>query len=310
MLRSLGSGLVTTCAAVSAAAACEGRLVKDEAVYEAPLCLPATPARVVVLDASFGLGVGLDVDLPIVGAPLDRMSDEALKSRAEDEGVTSLGFVTEPSLETIVALEPDLIVGFVGSESMASGVYPQVSQLAPTLLYIDTDWRDFYHLMAGFTGQTDEVEQRFAAFDDRLADVRARMPETVVSVLRITSWDFQVYLDSPDGYAPFNIMRQAGVERTDFETTDDPTVAMKRPDWEQLAELDGELLLYIVGGTNDSDQDGRHEEVLSNPLWRMLPAVRSGKVHRVDHGHWMQFSGLDAAHKVLDDLERYVIEGE
>lgn len=308
MIRAILALCLVACPA--AAQACEGPSVSDESVYEAPLCLPAAPQRVVVLDASFGLGIGLDVGLPIVGAPLDRMSDEALNARAIEAGITSLGFVTEPSLETLVALQPDLIVGFVGSESMASGVYPMVSQLAPTLLYTSTDWRAFYGLMAGLTGAEAEVEAQFAALDARIADVAARMPDTPVSVVRITSWDFQVYLDSPGGYAPFNIMREAGVKRSAYETTDDPTEALKRPDWEELAQLDGEVLLYIVGGTNDSDKDGRHEEVLANPLWQMLPAVQAGRVHRVDHGHWMQFSGLASAHAVLDDLERYVIGAE
>ncbi len=293
-----------------AAEACEGGAIDDPGIYGAPLCLPAAPQRVVVLDASFGLGIGLDVGLPIVGAPLDRMSDEALNARATEAGITSLGFVTEPSLETLVALQPDLIVGFVGSESMASGVYPMVSQLAPTLLYTSTDWRAFYGLMAGLTGKEAEIEAQFAELDARIEDIAARVPPTEVSVVRITSWDFQVYLDSPGGYAPFNVMRQAGVQRTDYEATDDPTEAMKRPNWEELAQLDGEVLLYIVGGTNDSDKDGRHEEVLANPLWQMLPAVEAGRVHRVDHGHWMQFSGLASAHAVLDDIERYVIGSE
>ncbi len=133
------------------------------------------------------------------------------------------------------------------------------------------------------------------------------MPDTPVSVLRITSWDFQVYLDAPVAYAPFEIMRQAGVRRGAYETTDDPGLAMKRPDWEDLAALDGEVLLYIVGGTNDSDRNGRLEEVLGDPHWRMLPAVRAGRAHRIDHGPWMEFNGLASANRVLDDLERFVI---
>lgn len=293
--------------AANAVQACEERLVEDQNVYAAPLCLPSDPKRVVVLDASFGLGISLDVGLPVVGAPLERMSDEALKARAETAGATSTGFVTEPSLEAIVALQPDLIVGFPGSESMAAGIYPMVSQLAPALLYTSIDWQDFYTLMAGFTGQEDEVAKDLSALDTRLADLRARMPDTTVSVVRITSWDFQVYLDSPVTYAPFEIMRQAGVQRSAYETTDDPTLSMKRPDWEELAQLDGEVLLYIVGGTNASAEDGRHEEVLANPLWQMLPAVSAGNVHRVDHADWMEFSGIASAHRVLDDLERYVI---
>lgn len=304
----LGLPFAATLAALAGpATACEGRLADAPAIHAAPVCLPETPQRVVVLDASFGLGIGLDAGLPVVGAPMDRMSDAGLKSRAEAAGATSIGFVAEPSLETIVALQPDMILGFVGDESLAAGIYPQLSQLAPTLLYTSTDWQEFYRLMAGFTGREEAVAKDLAAYRARLDDVRARMPDRTVSVLRITSWDFQVYLDGPVAYAPFEVMRQAGVRRSAYETTDDPGLSMKRPDWEDLAALDGDVLLYIVGGTNDSDRDGRHEEVLANPLWQMLPAVRSGDVHRVEAATWMEFSGLASAHRVLDDLERFVI---
>lgn len=308
-MRFLLMSMIATACLICAdrAQACTERQVDRPDVYGAPLCLPSKPQRVVVLDASFGLGIALDVGLPVVGAPMDRMSDEVLKGRAEAVGATSTGFVTEPSFETIVALQPDLIVGFPGSDSMAAGIYPMVSQLAPTLLYTSVDWRAFYGLMAGFTGEEERVAAELADLDARLLDLRNRMPETPVSVVRITSWDFQVYLDSPVTYAPFEMMRQAGVQRSDYETTDDPNLSMKRPDWEELAQLDGEVLLYIVGGTNASDEDGRHEEVLANPLWQMLPAVEAGNVHRVDHADWMEFSGLASAHRVLDDLERYVI---
>lgn len=307
MVRFSLSVMVAAVAFAAPSLACEGRLVDSAAVHAAPVCVPEAPQRVVVLDASQGLGIGLDVGLPIVGAPIDGMSDAALKARAEQAGVTSLGFVAEPSLEAIVALQPDLIIGLLGDESLAGGVYPQLSQLAPTLLYTSLDWQEFYRLMGGFTGHEDQVAADLAAYQARLEDIRARMPDRTVSVLRITSWDFQVYLDSPITYAPFEVMRQAGVKRSAYETTDDPAQSMKRPDWEDLAALDGDILLYIVGGTNDSDKDGRHEEVLANPLWQMLPAVQSGNVHRIEAATWMEFSGLASAHRVLDDLERYVI---
>ena len=117
-------------AAVGAPAlACDGQGISDEDVYAAPICVPEDPQRIVVLDPSFGLGISLDVGLPVVGAPLDLMSDEALEARAEETGVESIGVTTEPSLERIVALRPDLIVGFTGSDSMAAGIHPMVSQL-------------------------------------------------------------------------------------------------------------------------------------------------------------------------------------
>ncbi|MTH65987.1 iron-siderophore ABC transporter substrate-binding protein [Paracoccus shanxieyensis] len=305
-LKTAALAVVGSCLAVPAMA-CEGKLLDAPEIHASPLCVPAAPKRVVVLDASFALGIGMDVGLPIIGAPLDRMSDTALQTRATGNGVTSTGFVAEPSLEAIVALQPDLILGLTGDQAMASAIYPQLSQLAPTLLYGSTDWRGFYGLLAGFTGKEQDIADQFRAYDARLADIRARMPDRTVSVLRITSWDFQVYLDAPQTYAPFAILQQAGVRRSPYEVTDDPGLSMKRPDWEELSQLDGDVLLYIVGGTNDSDKDGRHEEVLANPLWQMLPAVKSGKVHRVSAATWMEFSGLASANRVLDDIERFVI---
>ncbi len=289
------------------ASACEGQLLDDATIYGAPLCVPAQPKRVVLLDPTFSLGVGMDVGLPIVGAPLDLMSDERLKEQSKTRGITSIGLVTEPSLERIVALKPDLIVGFTGSTSLAATIHPQLSQIAPTLLETGIDWRAFYKTLAKLTGRQSEVADRLRDYEKRLADVRSRMPDIKVSIIRITAWDFQVYLDAPQTYAPFAVAREAGLRRPKYETTSDPSLSMKRPDWEDLAQLDGDVLLYIVGGTNNSDVSGRHEEVIANPLWRMLPAVHNKRVHRIDHATWMEFSGLASAHRVLDDIERYVI---
>ncbi len=309
MKRRFLAGVLALTAWAHPALACDGRSLTSEHVHASPLCVPEKPLRVVVMDFGFGLGIGLDVGLPIVGAPLDRMSDETLKARAIDAGVTTTGFITEPSLETIVALQPDLIVGFPGSEPLAQAIYPQLSQLAPTLLYTDADWREFYRLMASLTGAEDRVNVDLAAYQARLDDIRARVPQDkTVSILRITPWDFQVYLDGPVVYAPFAVLRDAGVRRTEYETTQDPAETVKRPDWEELAGLSGDTLLYIVGGTNDSATSGRHEEVLANPLWQMLPAVQSGNVHRIEAATWMEFSGLASANRVLDDVERYIID--
>lgn len=306
MLRTLGAAFSTLLLLCGFAHACDGRLVQDARIYNAPLCVPERPQRVVVLDQSFSLGIGLELGLPIVGAPLTRMSDESLLQKAQRAGIEDLGFVTEPNLERLVALQPDLIVAFTGDPGLAESVYPMLSALAPTLLDISGDWRGFYDVIGALSGQQDKVAGLFDTYNKRLDSIRARVPGTAVSILRITSWDFQVYTDSPQAYAPFEIAAEAGLIRSAYETAPDGP-SLKRPDWEDLANLDGDILLYIVGGTNDSDVDGRHEEVIENPLWHLLPAVQQGNVHRIDPATWMEFSGLISAHRVLDDIERLII---
>lgn len=302
--------ILTVAFGATSAQACDGMLLDSEAFYQPPICLSGKPERIVALDPAFTLGLGLDLDLPIVGAPLAKMSNEPLMQKARNNGVVDLGFVTEPSLEAIVALQPDLLLGFVGSPEIASGVYPLLSQLGPVALDISADWRSYYLNLAHLVEKDAEAQSNLDAFDARLNDIKARVPEDVtVSIVRITSWDFQVYTDGEGAYAPFRIFADAGVKRTDYENVEVANKP-KRPDWEELAELDGDILLYIVDGTNDSKTSGRYEEVINNPLWQMLPAVQAGRVHRLDVGTWMEFSGLGSAHAVLDDIERFVIGAE
>lgn len=283
----------------TSAAACEGRLIDSAAVLASPVCVPVDAQRIVVLDATYSLGMGLELDLPIVGAPLFDMSDAVLKSGAQAHGVTDIGAMTAPSVEAVIALQPDLIIG----GALAEAYLPMLTQLAPTVLIADPDWKAYYRLIGQITGRGDAVEAGFAAYDARVAAMRDSLPDTVVSILRITNWDFQVYLDGPNAYGPFDVLRDLGVRRSTYETTTD-TQAMKRPDWEELAALDGDQLWYIVGGANDSDTSGRHEEVITNPLWQFLPGVTAGEVHQLDPGIWMEFSGLGSAMRVLDDAER------
>lgn len=296
------TALALSVAPVHAQGGCGGRLIDGPGVLHAPICVPKDPTRIVVLDPTFSLGMGLELGLPIVGAPLKLMSDRTLREEAERNGVVDLGSYFEPSIERLVALKPDLIIGI----SMADSAYPLLSQMAPTLLISATYWKTYLSELAKATGREHRAEELLAAYEARVAALKPRIPNQRVSVVRITSWDFQVNLDGPNTYGPFAVLRDVGVRRSAYETADG-NETLKRPDWEALAGLDGDTLLYIVGGANNSDTNGRHEEVVSNPLWRMLPAVKAGRVYRVDAGIWMEFSGVGSARRVLDDVERLII---
>ncbi|MBN9672215.1 iron-siderophore ABC transporter substrate-binding protein [Roseibium aggregatum] len=273
-------------------------------MLRSPVCVPLKPKRIVVLDPTFTLGMSLELGLPVVGSPLFGMSDVALQAKAVDEGVTDLGAFTQPSLEKVISLQPDLIIG---SALAGEAAYEMASRIAPTVLISTEDWKSYYAAVARITGAEDRLAANFKGYEQRVEAMRSRIPNEVVSIVRITPWDFQVYLDAPNAYGPFAILRDLGVKRTAYETTDDVSLSLKRPDWETLEKLDAGTLLYIVGGANDSATSGRHEEVIANPLWQMLPAVQAGRVHRVDAGTWMEFSGVESANRVLDDVEKYII---
>lgn len=294
--------LLTGLPVQATAASCAGRLLEDAQIIDGPVCIPAQPGRIVVADPTFSLGMALELGLPVVAAPLTGMNGPDLKARAEAAGVADIGSVLEPSLEAVVSARPDMILG---SEILA-GLLPTLNRIAPTVLISEPDWRRYERLIAQIGGREAKYDALMAALDSRIVQMRPRIPETRVSVLRITPWDFQVYPAGQRAWAPFALLSELGVRRSDYEEqSDDQTV--KRPDWEDLGALDGDMLLYIIGGMNNSASSGRLEEVTSNPLWQVLPAVQNGRVWPLDPGTWMEFSGIGSAHKVLDDVERLII---
>jgi iron complex transport system substrate-binding protein len=291
-------------AASPAVAACNGREITTN-IQPAPVCVPNQPQRIITLDTYYNLGMGLELGAPIVGAPLFGLEDKKLDAAARAASVADIGHVSQPSPERIIALKPDLILG---DASMHGRAYQTASQIAPTVLISVQNWRDYYATVAAVTGRTGVADEAFKAYEKRAAEIRQRMPDIKVSVVRIIPGGFQVYVDGPGAYAPFSVLRDAGVKRSAYETTTDDTV-LKRPDWEGLAALDGDVLLYAVGGAHHGDPTGKLEsEVLSNPLWQMLPAVKAGRAFRVDPVTWVEFSGLGSANRVLDDVERYIVK--
>ena len=110
-MRLIALFLLATGLATPAAASCEGRTVDVETVLNGPLCVPDHPQRIVTLDATFNLTMALELGLPVVGAPLFGVEDPKLLAVAKAAGVTDIGSAGEPSIESIVALQPDLILG-------------------------------------------------------------------------------------------------------------------------------------------------------------------------------------------------------
>ena len=287
-----------------AQADCAGRTVTHH-VLNAPICIPASPQRVVVVDPFYSLGMAMEIGVPVIGAPLLTAPDADLRERARSAAVVDIGDTRQPNLERIVALRPDLIVG---DGRLHGQFYEKLAQIAPTALIDTTDWKDYFAAIGDIAGRSDMVEGALRAFDERAAAIKARMPpDTEVSAIRIAPHGFHVYLDGPAAYAPYAVLREAGVKRTAYETTDDEAV-LKRPDWEEIASLTGGILLYVVAAGNAPGQDDELEaETVQNPLWQMLPAVQARRAYRVDKAPWFGFNSIASAHRILDDVERYIL---
>lgn len=286
-------------------AACAGKAI-TEGVYNPPFCIPAEAKRIVTLDPLITLGLLIELKAPVVATPYMAITEKEVLDVVKAQKMVDLGNPREPSLERVAALKPDLIIG---SAEAHSAIYGQAAQIAPTVLFKHMDWKAYLQRLSEVTGKEGVANDALSAYESRVAGIRARMKDKnlTVSTVRFAPDRFVVFVDGPDAYAPFAVLREAGVTRSAYETVTDGTI-VKRPDWEELANLDGDVLLYVsASGFESGPDDALEKQVTGNPLWQLLPAVQAGRAHRVDRGHWQSFHGIGSANRILDDVERYVL---
>lgn len=226
------------------------------------------------------------------------------------EGIPSVGTETQPNLEAVSALEPDLILG---SKLRHEAVYQQLSAIAPTVFAetIGRAWEDNVPLYAQALCREERGQELLEDWQARLADFRQRMGDrldTEVSLVRFRDDEVRIYTT---GF-PGSVLRDAGLQRPESQQVQDwensPQVMTLSK--EQIPLMDADVLFYMVSDWGDDGGTEIQAEWTSHPLWQTLEVVQEGDVHPVDEDHWNLGGGIQSANRMLDDLYRFFLEEE
>jgi iron complex transport system substrate-binding protein len=262
--------------------------------------VPATPKQVVAL-GPFVLESLVAIDAPLVGAPIEKKLP-MLKQKLEN--VRDTGYL--PNLETIVALNPDLIVGTTAQEQ----IYDQASQIAPTVLFDSQgsgQWKEILQFVGRAMNQPEAVQTVLSKYNQRLEQFRQRLDQPAqtleVSVVRIYPEHISLY---QRGSFAGMILEDAGLSRPPSQQRDS---VQQRISKEKLPQANGDVLFLWTYGTTNQQTSQAVAQLKADPLWSQLEVVQEGKVYEVNGNHWIG-SGPIAANLVIDDLFRYLVEEE
>ncbi len=270
--------------------------------------IPLDPERVVILFPGIDFDNLLALGIKPVGVATytaDRLY--ALPGYLQDqvEGIELVGSISQPSLEKITLLDPDLIITLAFHED----IYDQLSQIAPTVVLNATDRSisDRLRKLGEIVNRSETAEQLIQEFEQRVADFRAvmgdRLDEVEVSVLRVRADGIFGYVkSSPTGV----ILEEIGIKRPPAQ--DRYRLLGTRIDisLEKLEDADGDVI--FVWGALKGDEEAR-EQLFANSLWQQLDGVQRGNVYVVPEEHWA-FPGIQGVHLMIDDLYRYVVDQE
>jgi iron complex transport system substrate-binding protein len=210
-------------------------------------------------------------------------------------GIESLG-VYEPNLEKVARLKPDLIIG---STYSVENIQAQLAAIAPTVVISPVrDFKVWLREIGVFVNAEAEAGRVLAEYEARAEQVRQQVQGTSVSVLRPRGDSVWIY--GPPSNAGV-ILKDLGLELLAVpegsSITDDAEGAIGQLSLERLPDIRSEHIFVISYNLKDTTV----EELIQQPIWRQIPAVRQGNVHAVQGTAWSNHGPLGAL-SVIDEV--------
>ncbi|NJN56265.1 MAG: iron-siderophore ABC transporter substrate-binding protein [Leptolyngbyaceae cyanobacterium SL_5_9] len=269
--------------------------------------VPETPERVVVIDSA-ALDAALALGVKPIGSTIFGELPDYLGNQTQD--IEIVGEVNQPNLESILQLQPDLILG---TKISTERLYRPLSRIAPTVLTEGSgrsgDWKENFLLFAAALGKTERANQLIEDYQQRVSELRTQfnqthnesVEDTQISVL--TTGQGRVGFYTLNSF-PGSVLQDVGFARPPAQTRPRRWAAMVSR--EDLDSLDGDIIFLIHSA--QSSESLTVEEFISDPIWSQLSAVQQGQVYQVDGESWIAGRSIQAADKILDDLTQVLLE--
>ena len=225
-----------------------------------------------------------------------------------DDSVKDVGTRAEPSVDAIVDLEPDLVVT---EEGRSPALVEQLEQYVPVLVTKGSDARDNlkrlendFTMIAKAVGKEDTAKQVLEDFDAAIEAGRKKIEEAGAagqSFVMADGWqDGNAISIRPfgEGALVSQVAIRLGLKNA-WTGMVDEVWGLGQTDVEGLTTIKDENVrfLYNASDGNDVFADG----LADNPIWRSLPFVKAGRVHRLTDGIWT-FGGPKSCEQYIDEL--------
>lgn len=290
--RSCLAGLLAMALSVTAQAA---TTVKDD---RGGLTLDRTPQRIVALEFSF-VDALANVGITPVGIADDNDPKRLVPQVSQHLQATwkSVGTRSQPNMETISALKPDLIIA---DTSRHGAAHAQLSKIAPVLL-LNSRYGTLDDIVAqartigAAVGRQTEIDRRIDEFNRTLDSIRSSIPAGQKAVFGASREDsFNVH---SSGSFTGGLLTRLGFElpapsgdKVLYDIGLEQLLAIN-PDWMFVAHYRQESLV-------------RKWE--KNALWPALTAARKAQVEGVDPDLWARARGLYPAEAMAEQVREAV----
>ena len=266
----------------------------------------ANPSRIAVLDY-FTVEALMVLGVQPIAAPAV-IVENLLHLPPADNEIADIGTPNEPSLETLAALKPDLILAtksFINEDT-----YGLLSQIAPTVVFDNdgfTEWQELTQLCAEVMGKEAEATRLKTEYEAKLQAFKSQLDANQIQISVASFNNEQISAFSKETFIG-TVLEAAGLSRPPKQM-EDTDASMIPISLELLNQIDGDVLFVMKPQSQTdiaADVRAALEKMKANPLWNKLSVVQANQVYEVD-AYWFGM-GYIAANLVLDDLTTYIVK--
>ncbi|MFF3846540.1 ABC transporter substrate-binding protein [Streptomyces sp. NPDC002328] len=219
-----------------------------------------------------------------------------------------IGTRGEPSMDTVASLSPDLIVA---NTDLPAAAVKQLRAIAPVLVVDSADaagqiarMKGNLDLIAEATGTTAKAGELKTAFDAKVAEGKKELADAKLAGRAIAFADGYVASNQvsirpyTSGSLIGNVNEAIGLKNA-WKVQGDKDYGLGTTDVEGLSGLGDVEFAYI--GNDSEPTDPFAKDLAKNSVWKNLPFVKQGNVHKLPDGIWM-FGGPLSMEAYIDAL--------
>lgn len=260
--------------------------------------LDKTPSRVVALEYSF-VDALAQVGVSPVGVADDNKIDRILPQvREKIAAWQSVGTRSQPSLEVIASLKPDLIIA---DPSRHTAVFEELKKIAPTVMF-DSRHESYQENLetaqkiGDLVGKSSEMKAKINEHNDYIANIAKNLGVQGKKASFGTSREDKFNIQNDNGYVG-SFLTTLGFAPTKLNSDQ----AFVEINLEQLVMEKPEYL--FIAHYRDESIARKWE---AEPLWKAIPAVKANHVYSVDADMWARGRGLEASKIMAKQIEGFV----
>ena len=260
--------------------------------------LDKTPSRVVALEYSF-VDALAQVGVSPVGVADDNKVDRILPQvREKIAAWQSVGTRSQPSLEVIASLKPDLIIA---DPSRHTAVFEELKKIAPTVMF-DSRHESYQENLetaqkiGDLVGKSSEMKAKINEHNNYIANIAKNLGVQGKKASFGTSREDKFNIQNDNGYVG-SFLTTLGFAPTKLNSDQ----AFVEINLEQLVMEKPEYL--FIAHYRDESIARKWE---AEPLWKAIPAVKANHVYSVDADMWARGRGLEASKIMAKQIEGFV----